>query len=211
MTRAWRQTAAAGLTATLLFAAGCGGAEPKGSPAPTSSTTPPTASSAPTSVEPGGPPADWKDKYNAAELEAYEAALSNWQRYQQLAAPIDAAGKYTPQAERLYKKYVVTWQASVSQLRDAEQAGVRVEVPPVALWTIAESIALSKGGSIDGALLVIRQCMDYSEIRVTKNGDDVTATVRPEHTFAPLLIEMTNLGGIWKKLKTTVEEKSCAP
>ena len=214
MTRRRTTAAAALLAALTLGFSACGedsDPDPDPSTSPTASTSSPapsTTSTAPTPSATGGAPAGWEDKYTHDELQAYQVALRRWQRYQQLAEPIDKAGKYTPEAEKVFKEYVATWQTSVLQLKDTERAGIRIEVPPAALWSIADSIKISKG--IDGALMTIRQCTDYSKIRVTKNGEDISARVKPEHVYTPLLIEMTNLGGKWKQLKTTVGKKPCA-
>ena len=208
MTRVWRQVAVALLTVSMLAAAGCGSSAQKGEPASPRPAAPQTAPSSPATEETGGPPTDWKDKYTADELRAYGTALSRWQRYQQLTEPIDETGKYTPEAEEVYREYVVTWQTSVIQLRNAEKAGVHVEVPPEPLWTIAESVELKADGS---GTVVIRQCTDYSKVRVTKNGAVVEDGVKPQHVVTPILIRMVTIGGKWKYVETTVEDKkTCA-
>lgn len=197
------------LTVAMLSAAACSGDDPQAEPTPTppSSSLPPSTPSAPTS-EPGGPPADWEDSYTADELSAYEAALSRWSRYQQAVESIDAAGKYTPEAEDLYREYIVTWQTSVIQLRDAEKAGVRVEVPPEPIWTIADSVEIKADGS---GTVVLRQCTDYSKVRVTKDGTVTEEGVKPEHVVTPILIRMVTLDGKWKYVETTIEDEStCA-
>lgn len=195
------------LAVTMSSAAGCSSTDPRAEPTPTrspsSSASPPSPSSPAT--EPGGPPAGWEDKYTADELGAYEAALARWKRYQQAAGPIDAAGKYTPEAEELYREYIVTWQTSVIQLRGAEKAGVRVEVPPEALWTIADSVEIKADGS---GTVVLRQCTDYGDVRVTKDGVVTEDGVKPKHLVTPILIRMVTLDGKWKYVETTIEDES---
>lgn len=211
MTRGRCQTAAAVLAASLLLAAACGGGEPKGSPAPTSSSTLPTASSSPTTEETGGPPTGWEDKYTADELEAYEAALARWQRFRQLLVPLEKEGKYTREAQTVLEEYRVSPPAGAHALRAVEKNGYRFEVANETLWSVADSVQLSKGTEIDGAVVVISQCTDYSGLRVTKNGQDVSAEVRPKHLETALLIKMTNLGGKWKYIDSTLkDEESCA-
>lgn len=197
------------LTVAMISAAGCSGNNPQVEPTPTppSSSSPSSTQSAPAS-EPGGPPVDWEDSYTTEELSAYEAALSRWKRYQQAVEPIDAAGKYTTEAEELYREYIVTWQTSVIQLRDAEKAGVRVEVPPEPIWTIADSVEIKADGS---GTVVLRQCTDYSKVRVTKDGIVTEEGLKPEHVVTPILIQMVTLDGKWKYVETTIEDKtSCA-
>lgn len=207
MTRAWRQMAAA----ALLFAAGCGGGEPKGSPAPTSWPRSPTVSSSPTTEETGGPPAGWEDKYTADELEAYEEALARWQRFRQLLVPLEKEGKYTREAQTVFEEYRVSPQTGAHALRVVEKNRYRFEVANEPLWSVADSVRLSKGTENDGAVVVIKQCTDYSGLRVTKDGQDVSAEVSPKHLETALLIKMTNLGGKWKYIDSTLkDEEPCA-
>lgn len=208
MTRGGRQMAAALLAVSMLGVAGCDSGGQKDEPVSPTSSASPTSPRSPATGEPDGPPNGWEDKYTADELRAYGTALSRWQRYQQLTEPIDETGKYTPEAEEVYREYVVTWQTSVIQLRNAEKAGVHVEVPPEPLWTIAESVELKADGS---GTVVIRQCTDYSKVRVTKNGAVVEDGVKPQHVVTPILIRMVTIGGKWKYVETTVEDKkTCA-
>ena len=207
MTRVWRQVAVALLTVSMLAAAGCGSSAQKGEPASPSPTAPPTSPSSPATEETGGPPTDWKDKYTADELNAYDAALARWQRFRQILVPLEKEGKYTPEAQAAFEEYRVSPKAGAHALRAVEENGYRFEAPYKQLWNIAESVQLSKGSDIDGAVVVIRQCTDYSSLRVTKDGQDVSAEVRPANLETVLLIKMTNLGGKWKYIDSTLKDE----
>lgn len=200
------------LTVAMLSAVACSGDNPQVEPTPTPpSTSSPSPTPSPSASEPGGPPAGWEDSYTTEELSAYEAALARWQRFRQLLVPLEKEGKYTAEAEKVFQEYRVAPQAGAHALRAVEANGYRFEVPYEPLWSIADSVQLSNDGAIDGAVVVISQCTDYSGLQVTKDGKDVSTEVRPEHQVTVLLIQMTNLGGKWKYIDSTLQdEESCS-
>jgi len=207
----WTLSIALILTGSMLSAAGCERDDPPVKPTPTTAsptTVPPTTTATPAH---GGPPAGWEEKYSAGELKAYKEALSRWQRFRQRLVRLEREGKHTAEAQRVFEEYRVSPQAGAHALRAVEKNGYRFEEPYEPLWSMAGPVQLSADGKADGAVVVIRQCTDYSAMRVTKDGQDVSAEVRPKHVVTTLLIKMTNLGGKWKYVDSTLrDKKSCA-
>src|SRR5688572_10002361 len=103
----------------LVALSGCNdGGDPRGDPDP-SPTASPTSSSTPSD-----PP--WMAKYNEAELDAYQRALSRWEQYELRAAPIWEEGKATAEAERLFQRYFIGWRRPLSLLELYAQNDVKV-------------------------------------------------------------------------------------
>lgn len=189
------------LTALTAGLAGCGGDDdPQAQPTP----SPSPATSEPSPTDPaGGPPAGWEDEFTAAQLNTYNAALMRWEQYRKLSNEIYRKGKNTPEARDTLREFNLFWQRDIVTLaRDYDQGGIREEVPPEPLWSYARSV---KPGYVE-----IIQCTDFTDVRVTKNGDVLDN--KPKHPVTPLVIEMTKpKGGDWMWQGSTLEDKkSCA-
>ena len=190
-------TLLAALTAGL---AGCGGDDdPRAQRTP--SPSPATSEPSPTE-EIGGPPAGWEDKFTDEQLNTYNAALMRWEQYRKLSNEIYRKGKDTPEARDTLREFNLFWQRDIVTLaRDYDLGGIREEVPPEPLWSYAMSV---KPGHVE-----IIQCTDFTDVRVTKNGDVLDN--KPKHPVTPLVIEMTKpKGGDWMWQGSTLEDKqSC--
>jgi hypothetical protein len=197
------------VTFTLIAAlcgslTGCGGEDDpqtKPSPRTTTSTNDPSPSKDPS--EAGGPPSGWEEKFTRGQVNRYNAALRRWEQYTKLSNEIYRKGKNTPEARNTLQEFSLFWQRDVVTLaRDFDKGGIREEVPPEPLWTYATSIEASQVAMI--------QCTDYSDARITKNGDVLDN--KPKHLVTPLIVRMTKTtDGDWKFRSTTLKDKaSCA-
>ena len=195
-------TAVVATAVLMLGAAACGGGnEPEADPTPIP-TTSPTQSTSPTDP-PGGPPEGWEDKFTRDQLNIYNAALGRWERYTELANEIYRKGKDTPEARAVLREYNLFWQRDIVTLAQVyDEAGTREERPPEPLWTYARSIKPTQ--------VVIIQCTNYSEVRITRNGEVIDN--KPKHLVTPLVIQMTKpKGRDWMFEGSTLKDKaSCA-
>ena len=188
---------AGGLTA-------CGGdndPQTKPSPSTTTRSNVPGPSDDPSKA--GGPPVGWEDKFTREQLNTYNAALRRWQQYTKLANEVYRKGKDTPAARKTLEEYSFFWQRDAVMLaRDYDKGGIREEVSPKPLWTYATSIESNQVAMIE--------CTDYSDARVTKNGDVLDN--KPKHLVTPLIVRMTKTtDGKWKFRTSTLKDKtSCA-
>ncbi|GAA3524636.1 hypothetical protein GCM10022234_21720 [Aeromicrobium panaciterrae] len=177
--------------ALALTLSSCDEDEP--APIPTGST--------PTTATPTRPA--WEAKYTADEIAAYEEALATWDRYQQEAEPIWKAGKVTPEAEKLFKRYFATNEQLIN-LDFYEKNHLTRTGRAKVLSTEPTRIKVSTtGGSVS-----IRQCLDASTITVTQNGE----TVEPENVGPQVFtFEMGKAEGRWIvfRLKESVGDSPC--
>ena len=138
----------------VVSLAGCGGDDdPETLPTETTST----------STSPTPTPSAWESKYTQQQLQAYEAALTQWETYEQRSEPIWAAGKVTPTARQLFKEYWVNWAVPLNRLSFYEQVGDKVVGVPKVLWSRASEATIFKGRGIS---VTIQQCIDPSTIEV---------------------------------------------
>ena len=179
------------LVATL---AGCNGSDPDPVPTPTkSATTTPTSTTA-----------AWEAKYSAEELDAYRAALAQWNSYKAEIQPYNAAGKATPAAKKVYQKYLVPWQFYFKRLQQYEKAGIKIARQGKVLESEATRIKLGK----DGASVTIRECVDGTNVGATQNGKPL------KNAFdAPQLSEVVvgEVGGRWliTNIPVTAKDRPC--
>ena len=206
MRRGWRQMAAALLAVSMLGVAGCGGSDQKNEPASPTPSASPTSPSSPATEEPGGPPTGWEDKYSADELNAYNAALARWQRYNELTEPIYKAGRDTPEARKIIREYELQWRRAISDLvQYYDKGGLRNEVPPSSLWTQAISVSLNPDGT---GTVIIEQCTDYRSAVVTKDGKPAEGAI-PKHPITLLAVHMAKAkGNDWKVAALKLADKT---
>lgn len=131
-------------------------ADPK--PTPSSSTTGPTPTT----------PA-WQSKFTAKQLQAYEAALARWDEYQVRAEPIWSRGEATRSAAEFFRRYFPSpiWKVSYRQLEAYEEAGIVLEGRETVFWSKPKRI------SQDALTVVLVQCVDYTTITGTQNGEAI--------------------------------------
>lgn len=195
-------TLIATLSGSLTSCGGNDDPQTKPSPSDTTSAKDPSPSADPSGA--GGPPTGWEDKFTREQMNSYNAALRRWEQYTKLSNEIYRKGQDTPDARDTLQEFSLFWQRDVVTLaRDFDKGGIREEVPPEPLWTYATSIEASQ--------VAIIQCTDYSDARITKNGDVLDN--KPKHLVTPLIVRMTKTtDGDWKFRSTTLRDKaSCAP
>lgn len=151
--------------ALALGATGCGSDEPKTQPTETTSSAP-----SPTPTKPA-----WESKFKDQELEQYKGALNFWNHWIQDSAPIWAAGKYTPEAEQLFKRYWSLTDEQRYRLEGNEAAGMKVTGEAKVLSS--QLVAFNKG------TMTIHQCIDNSGLTVTYPGKPET----PKKALAPFM------------------------
>lgn len=181
-----------------------GGGDPQTKPPPSSPTSAPDPTPSDAPSEAGGPPARWADKFTHEQMNTYNAALRRWQQFTKLSNEIYRKGKDTPDARKMLQEYSLFWQRDAVMLaRDFDKGGIREEVSPKPLWIYATAIHASQ--------VTMIQCTDYSDARITKNGD-VLAN-KPKHVVTPLVVRMTRTTDReWKFRSTTLRDTtSCAP
>ncbi|MGL5826814.1 MAG: hypothetical protein ACRCYU_18685 [Nocardioides sp.] len=155
--------AAIALGVLALTLAACGGDDEPTS-TPTSASTPATS---PTQTK--DPAEAWKAKFTPKKLKAYDAALQRWESYESRSEPIYAKGQATPAAQSLFKEFFPSplWQNKFGQLKTYEQAKVKMIGTPSVYWSRAKSIS-DQGTSVE-----IEQCIDYTLVERTQNGQPI--------------------------------------
>lgn len=182
-----------GLT-LLTTLASCKSSEPDPLPTPAKSTTAPSTP----------PTASWESKYNAKELDAYRAALAQWNAYKAEIQPYNAVGKATPAAKKVYQKYLVPWQFYFKRLQQYEKAGIKIARQGKVLESEATRIKLGK----DGASVTIRECVDGTDVGATQHGKPL------KNAFdTPQLSEVVvgEVGGRWliTNIPVTAKDRPC--
>ncbi|MCM0621958.1 hypothetical protein [Nocardioides bruguierae] len=202
--RLWWIAASIGVALAL---GGCSGDEPIAAE-PTPSTGPSESTSATEEASPAGQPTGdgeaWRSRFSPGQLQRYDAALSRWIEYSHKTARIYRAGVDTPGARAVFAEYDMQAQLRTRALAETyDDGGVRVERGPTALDRRATSIGRQ--------VVVIRQCNDYSRVRVTQDGE-VVAGATPRHLVTPIVIEMDRpRGRDWMVARIQLKDKtSCA-
>lgn len=168
------------LSALALSTTACAG-DPKAEPADgatssaTGSPSEPTTEPSPTQNTDA-----WRTKFDASQLEAYDAALQRWETYESRSAPIWAKGEATPAAEKLFKEFFPhpAWRGYLDRLQTYEEVEVKSEGLASVYWSRAQSI------SKQGTSVQIIQCVDYTTIHGTQRGKPVS---RPSWLEKPQL------------------------
>lgn len=157
------------ITAIALALAGtvtaCGDdGEPDAIPTSTSSGSPSAAEPTETETTPS-----WEDDYTPKQVRAFEAALQQFESYEQRSEPIWAEGKATPTAEALFKEYFPfpRWQFVYQQLETYEEVDVKTEGLATVFWSRPTSI------SRNARNVEIEQCVDYTSIKNTQRGNAI--------------------------------------
>ena len=195
-------------SAELLFVLAVCGCSSNASESPVEATPTPKATATAEVPQPSSEPAsvgpDWQDKFTPSQLEVYEAALKRWQEYTDQRNQIYGEGLDTPEARAVLREYSMQWQLRVRELAELyDQGGVRILVPEEAIaW---------RALSISPTVVLISQCTDYRDVRVTQRGRPVKGT-KPDHPITPLIIEMDKTDGRdWMVALTDLkDERSCA-
>jgi hypothetical protein len=161
-------------TVLLASVAACGDDPPESTPnpstSPTESNTDPGEPTSPTS-----PPA-WQAKYSDAEIRAFEDAVNRLAAYEREAQPIWAKGKYTPEAEALFRRYFTTAPTQLQLLRDAERGGVQIKGQTTVLSSRPARLRVSKRG----ASTTVEQCVDETTSRLFQDGERVPEAHVPQ-------------------------------
>ena len=144
-------------TFLVVACAGCGGnaADPGPSATPDSTLTAPTSSEPP---ELAG--------YTQAERAAYASAVAAHTTYGEHTARFEAEGRTTGEAKDFYQHYAIDWSTSWGNLALLANNGVKITGTEVVRWTLPVTIDLSDETDV----VVIRQCLDQTEVVVTQNG-----------------------------------------
>lgn len=158
-------------TALALFTTACAGeSDPETEPTVGATSSATDSTSEPT-VEPS-PTADpdaWRTKFDADQLEAYDAALQRWESYESRSEPIWAKGVATPVAEKLFKEFFPpSLNGYFDRLKTYEEVEVKSEGLASVYWSRARTIS-KQGNSVQ-----IVQCVDYTTIQGTQRGEPVT-------------------------------------
>ncbi|MDN5898568.1 MAG: hypothetical protein L0H74_00695 [Brachybacterium sp.] len=142
----------------LLSAASCGGDDES------SNGDPATSSPSPTPSEPDKPA--WEKNYSQKQVDAFDAALARWGSYKERSERIFAAGKSTPEANKVFKEFFPSpvWKTQAMQLEAYDKAGVKIEGLEDVYWSRPKYI------SKQARSVVIDQCVDYTSASVTQNG-----------------------------------------
>ena len=150
-----RRLKAAGIAIGMSVSLACCGSDDDPETLPTETTS--------TSTSPTPASSAWESNYTQKQLQAYEAALTRWETYEQRSEPIWAAGKVTPTARQLFKEYWVAWAVPLNQLSLYERVGDKVVGVPEVLWSRPTKVSIFTGGGIS---VTIQQCIDPSTIEV---------------------------------------------
>ena len=185
-----RRLKAAGIAIGMLVSlAGClNDDEPETLPTETTSTGPNTSDTP-------APPV-WESKYTQKQLQAYEAALTRWETYEQRSEPIWAAGKATAAAGQLFKEFFLNPDAQDQTLQTYEHAAVKIEGTPSVYWSKASSISSDKDTGQRAATVDIQQCVDYRSMRTTQYGEP-TKPVKERQRPVLRKIHMMRLATTW--------------
>ena len=187
--------AALGAAVLMLTASACGGGDPKSddSPAPTISSTAPTSSS---------PAPTWDKKFSPSQLQRYEAAKARWLEYWAFYTDAARKGIDTPAVMAGFRKYSMAPLSEHSQFLDTYvDGGARMEVAPKVLWTSASKIGPTS--------VVFNYCLDYTEARITTNGQ-VNQINDPSRRLVKVQMRETTKG--WMKERYVDQGvRPCAP
>lgn len=181
--------------AIAVFLTACGGTTEDPSPSPTE---PLTSAPSPSPSE-----ASWRDDYTADQLANYDAALKRYEEFWSKDNDAKAKGADTPGVKAMYEDYSFTAAADYNLfVKSYVKGGVRLEVPPTALWFEA--------GEIRDEWLTVVQCTDYSKMRLVKNGQTI-----PQGDLPPvrtIVVKMSKpKGHDWMRTPTDSGGKKCAP
>lgn len=169
------RTTVAVCAAAVLVLAGCsedaGSSEPPQGPATTTDSPRPTE---PSVTEPA-----WTGEYTDDELQAYDAALRRWERYEQSSEPIWSRGRATAEAKALFSEYFYspTDKFMFARLRSYEAASVKILGVATVLTSRPTRVMLRP----DGGAVTIKQCIDPASVTVSERGETVSGGV--EHPF----------------------------
>lgn len=182
-----------GVFVTASCDSGDPAAGPSGEPTPgtqsqTTSTSPeasPTASEA------------WRSKYTPDQLKRFDAALERWQQFSARYNEAARRGVDTPGIEAMFGEYSTTAAVDYSAFLDQfVRGGARLEVPAVPIWFSAKEVGPS--------WVVIKQCTDFSKVRVTVNGE-VAKQPRPFRRLITVRMSKTP-GNDWMKVRANSGE-----
>ena len=111
--------------------------------------------------------------FTADERALYREAVRRVESFDAANQPILAAGRATREAKRLYqRRFYDDWQTTFAQLRRYEREGIRVARAPVVLTT---EPAVVKDFQDSAAEVVLRRCIDQSDLGMTRHGIPVPA------------------------------------
>jgi len=187
--------AAFGVAIIMLMAAACGGGDPKSDPSPsTTISSPPTASTSPTPT--------WDEKFSPAELQRYKEARARWLEYWAFYTAAARKGVDTPSVMAGFEKYSMAPLSEHSQFLDTYvNGGARMEVAPKVLWTSASKIGPTS--------VVFNYCLDYTDARITTNGQ-VNEITDPSRRLVKVQMRKTTKG--WMKERYVDQRvRPCAP
>ncbi|MBZ5735373.1 hypothetical protein K8Z61_12785 [Nocardioides sp. TRM66260-LWL] len=178
----------------MLTASACGGGDPKGDPSPTS-----TVSSSPTS---SSPTPTWDAKFSPAQLQRYQEARARWMEYWAFYTEAARKGVDTPSVMAGFEKYSMAPLSEHSQFLDTYvNGGARMEVAPKVLWTSASKIGPTS--------VVFNYCLDYTDARITTNGQ-VNEITDPSRRLVKVQMRKTTKG--WMKERYVDQGvEPCAP
>ena len=151
-------------TVLVLSCAGCS-REPDG---PIGGKPKPSTTSSATSSLTASPtvPADLV-KYTPEEQAAYEAALAAYGDFTKHNTRFLAKGQTTKTASRFYHRYSIDWVEAWANLAQLANNGVRVTGATTVVWFHPKRIAVGPDGSAE---VVLRRCLDESDVVVTQDG-----------------------------------------
>jgi len=177
--------------------AGCGGDdEPKADPTPTKSASPSATTTTAT------PEPTWDDEFTPAQMKRYRAARDRWREFWRFYTEAARKGVDTPGVKAGFAKYSMSPLSEYSRFLDTYvRGGARMEVPPRVLWTGASKIAKDT--------VVFNYCLDYTDARITANGQ-ITTIEKPYRRLVEVQMRETVKG--WLKERFVDDGvKPCGP
>jgi len=187
--------AALGAAILMVAASACGGGDPTvdPSPSPTISSTPSTSTS---------PTPTWDKNFSQAQLQRYREARARWLEYWAFYTAAARKGVDTPAVKAGFEKYSMAPLSEHSQFLDTYvDGGARMEVAPKVLWTSASKIGPTS--------VVFNYCLDYTEARITTNGQ-VNQINDPSRRLVKVQMRETTKG--WMKERYVDQGvRPCAP
>lgn len=184
-TRTLRHFAAAAVLAVLTLPTACGG----GDAAPPASEKLNLDGDSPL---PEAESESWRSDYDADQLAAYESALQRWETYEELLEPIEAEGRATPEAKKLFRQHFSAAKAKDkwNELKMFEEMEVRSTGQPEVLWSRATAI----NDAADS--VTIEQCVDWRPTNPTQHGKPLPPVAERQKPVLRV-IDLGSLKGEW--------------
>lgn len=119
----------------------------------------------------------WRAQFTKQQLVEYDKAFKRWNEYLEKSRPINAAGKVTPAAKKVFTEY---WGSTgglkpLKTLQNFEDNGVTLTGKVKVLWSKATDVTMKNGA----AKVEISQCIDPAGLKVVQGGKEVPQSDSP--------------------------------